>query len=150
MSTLSLYEGHLGQPRLPIYNDARRLPFRDWRRVMKKRTTTSSFGTGKRESHDSSAFYSRQLYNAVSAEPMSEAELKKIPVPVAGAWANQVYCASSEKMEAVPDNSVALAFTSPPYNVGKDYDADMTLEGYLELIQNVGREVYRVLRPGGM
>jgi site-specific DNA-methyltransferase (adenine-specific) len=32
--------------------------------------------------------------------------------------------------------------------VGKDYD-DMSLEAYLELIQNVGREVNRVLRPGG-
>jgi len=49
----------------------------------------------------------------------------------------------------IPDNSVALAFTSPPYNVGKDYDENMSLDGYLGLIQNVGREVYRVLRPGG-
>jgi site-specific DNA-methyltransferase (adenine-specific) len=52
-------------------------------------------------------------------------------------------------MSQVPDNSVALAFTSPPYNVGKDYDEDMSLEQYLLLIKNVGKEVYRVLRPGG-
>jgi len=114
-----------------------------------KRTTTSSFGTGKRESHDSSSFYSRQLFNAVSSEPISQAELMKVQVPAAGDWANRVYCGSSENMDALPDNSVALAFTSPPYNVGKDYDEDMTLEKYFELIQNVGREVYRVLRPGG-
>jgi site-specific DNA-methyltransferase (adenine-specific) len=49
----------------------------------------------------------------------------------------------------IPDNSVGLAFTSPPYNVGKDYDEDMPLESYLDLIQHVGTEVYRVLKPGG-
>jgi len=113
------------------------------------KTKTSSFGTGKRESHDSSAFYGRQLYNAIFTEPLSKAEMKEIQVPEPGDWANQVYCGSSEDMKEVPDNSVALAFTSPPYNVGKDYDDDMTLEGYLELIRNVGRDVYRVLRPGG-
>jgi site-specific DNA-methyltransferase (adenine-specific) len=105
------------------------------------KTRTSSFGTGKRESHDSSAFYSRQLYNAVFSEPLSKAGIEKIEVPTPGPWADQVYCSSSEDMKEVPDNSVALAFTSPPYNVGKDYDDDMTLQGYLDLIQNVGREV---------
>jgi site-specific DNA-methyltransferase (adenine-specific) len=49
----------------------------------------------------------------------------------------------------LPDNCVGLAFTSPPYNVGKEYDLDMSLDDYLELINNVGKEVYRVLRPGG-
>lgn len=52
-------------------------------------------------------------------------------------------------MREIPDNSIGLAFTSPPYNVGKDYDDDLNLEGYLELIKNVGKEIYRVLRPGG-
>jgi site-specific DNA-methyltransferase (adenine-specific) len=113
------------------------------------KTKTSSFGTGNRESHDSSAFYGRQLYKTLSSEPLSKAEIEKIQVPEPGPWADQVYCSSSEDMSEVPDNSVAVAFTSPPYNVGKDYDDDMTLEGYLELIQNVGRDVYRVLRPGG-
>ncbi len=113
------------------------------------KTKTSSFGTGKRESHDSSAFYGRQLYKTLSSEPLSKAEMNEIQVPEPGSWADQVYCSSSEDMKEVPDNSVAVAFTSPPYNVGKDYDDDMTLEGYLELIQNVGRDVYRVLRPGG-
>jgi site-specific DNA-methyltransferase (adenine-specific) len=113
------------------------------------KTKTSSFGTGKRESHDSSSFYGRQLYNSIFSDPLSKAEMKKIQVPEPGEWADQVYCNSSEDMKEVPDNSVALAFTSPPYNVGKDYDDDMTLEGYLELIRNVGSDVYRVLRPGG-
>jgi len=113
------------------------------------KTTTSSFGTGKRESHDSSEFYSRQLYSALSSEPLPKSEINKIKVPDVGPWADKVYCSSSEDMKELPDNSVALAFTSPPYNVGKDYDDDMTLQGYLDLIKNVGQEVYRVLRPGG-
>jgi len=52
-------------------------------------------------------------------------------------------------MAAIPDHSVALAFTSPPYNVGKTYEDDMSLEQYLTLIREVGQEVYRALRPGG-
>lgn len=52
-------------------------------------------------------------------------------------------------MTPIPDQSVALAFTSPPYNVGKDYDDNMSLENYLALIRSVADEVYRVLRPGG-
>jgi site-specific DNA-methyltransferase (adenine-specific) len=52
-------------------------------------------------------------------------------------------------MDELPDNAIALAFTSPPYNVGKEYDEDMSLTAYLELIDRVGREVYRTLRPGG-
>lgn len=117
--------------------------------MTKKRTKTSSFGTGKRESHDSSEFYARNLYRSIFAEPASKKEIKKIQVPTPGSWVNMIYCASSENMNAIPDNSIAVAFTSPPYNVGKDYDGDMSLADYLELISNVGREVYRALRPGG-
>ncbi len=52
-------------------------------------------------------------------------------------------------MEKIPDETVALAFTSPPYNVGKEYEADLDLEDYFRLILDVAREVYRVLLPGG-
>lgn len=52
-------------------------------------------------------------------------------------------------MEEVPDQSVALCLTSPPYNNGKEYDSDLTLDEYLSFISMVGKEVYRVLKPGG-
>jgi site-specific DNA-methyltransferase (adenine-specific) len=39
--------------------------------------------------------------------------------------------------------------TSPPYNVKKEYDQDMTLNEYLDLIRRVGEETYRVLVTGG-
>ena len=114
-----------------------------------KKTTTSSFGVGKRESHDSSPFYGRSLFDGYFAPPSAKKEIEQIHVPEVGTWADQIYLHSSGNMWHIPDNSVALAFTSPPYNVGKDYDDDMTLDGYLNLIRNVGQEVYRLLRPGG-
>ena len=39
--------------------------------------------------------------------------------------------------------------TSPPYNVGKEYDDDLTLDEYRAFIKRVMKEVYRVLVPGG-
>jgi DNA modification methylase len=113
------------------------------------KTKTSSFGVSKRERHDSSSFYGRNLYDESSTQTASIKELKKIYVPPIGDWADKIYCQSSENMDHLPDNSIGLAFTSPPYNVGKDYDDDMSMQEYLLLIENVAREVYRVLRPGG-
>ncbi len=52
-------------------------------------------------------------------------------------------------MGELPENSVHLMVTSPPYNVGKEYDRDLSLEDYLAFLQSVWREVYRVLVPGG-
>jgi modification methylase len=52
-------------------------------------------------------------------------------------------------MNELPDNSIALMVTSPPYNVGKDYDRDMTLDEYLGFIGRVLKETHRVLVPGG-
>jgi site-specific DNA-methyltransferase (adenine-specific) len=81
--------------------------------------------------------------------PLSKEQIGQIEIPQLGPWADQIYCSDSKHMVEIPDNSVALAFTSPPYNVGKDYDDDMNLSDYLSLIEGVGKEVYRVLRPGG-
>jgi site-specific DNA-methyltransferase (adenine-specific) len=52
-------------------------------------------------------------------------------------------------MSQLPDNCVALTVTSPPYNVGKEYDHDLTLDEYLELLDRVLAETHRVLEPGG-
>ncbi|RIK30968.1 MAG: SAM-dependent methyltransferase [Chloroflexi bacterium] len=111
-------------------------------------TKTSSFGTSKREGHDSSSFYGRNLYSAFFKEPASAKELVVRPPELDG-WVDQIYQQSATAMANIPDNGVALAFTSPPYNVGKEYDGDMGFEEYLDLIRAVGQEVYRVLKPGG-
>ena len=112
---------------------------------MPRKTQTSSFGVSRREAHDASDFYSRNLYQLNSSSDITEVSSDSIQLD---GWADRIYNASSESMP-IPDNSVGLAFTSPPYNVGKDYDEDMSLERYLGLIQRVGTEVHRVLKPGG-
>ena len=60
-----------------------------------------------------------------------------------------IYNRSSEAMDELPDSSVHLMVTSPPYNVGKEYDEDLSLDEYLAFLRNVWREAYRVLVPGG-
>ncbi len=62
---------------------------------------------------------------------------------------DQLFCESSEVMSQIPDNCVALMVTSPPYNVGKDYDDDLGLDEYLALLHRVFSESFRVLEPGG-
>lgn len=113
------------------------------------KTKTSSFGTSKRESHDSSSFYKRRLFDGYFTEPATKEEISNITSPSVGNWADKIYCQSSEKMHQLPDNSIGLTFTSPPYNVGKEYDNDLNFKEYLKLLENVGKEVYRSLRPGG-
>ena len=62
---------------------------------------------------------------------------------------NVIHCGDSGDMEALPDASVHLVVTSPPYNVGKDYDTDLALEYYRVFLSRVWREVRRVLAPDG-
>jgi len=55
-------------------------------------------------------------------------------------------------MKQIPDNSIHLAITSPPYNVGKEYDThndSMDYEEYLNWLYNVWKETKRVLVSGG-
>jgi modification methylase len=111
---------------------------------LKQRTATRSFGTGKRESHDASGFYRRRLH----AAPVCAAdcgEVSAVPIQVL----DRVIPHSSEHMTELPDNSIALMVTSPPYNVGKDYDQDLSLEEYLGFLRRILSETHRVLVPGG-
>jgi adenine-specific DNA-methyltransferase len=49
----------------------------------------------------------------------------------------------------IPDNSVSLIITSPPYNLGKEYEDRVSIGKYLELQEKVITELYRVLRDDG-
>ncbi len=111
----------------------------------KKGTSTSSFGTPGRFGHDSSRFYNSRLYNGIAkGERVKYVENKIDP-----GFLNRIFCKSSEQMEELPDNSVHLMITSPPYNVTKDYDEDLSLAEYCSFLKNVWKETYRVLVPGG-
>ena len=62
---------------------------------------------------------------------------------------NKIINKSSENMEELVDNSVALTITSPPYNIGKLSDVTMSDKEYWKMIENCFREVYRVTESGG-
>lgn len=49
----------------------------------------------------------------------------------------------------IPDNSIQLIITSPPYNLGKDYESRVEIEHYLESQAEIIAELYRVLKDGG-
>src|SRR4030042_6914890 len=111
----------------------------------KKGTETSSFGTPGRISHDSTKFYASRLYEGLNKEQ----DLNYQQTPIPGENINRIFCKSSEAMTELPDNSVHIMVTSPPYNVGKEYDEDFTLEEYRDFLKKVFTETYRVLVPGG-
>jgi modification methylase len=113
--------------------------------VVPRKTKTSSFGSPGRAGHDATAFYSARLYEN---QPQADGE-QAIETPVPSEHLDSIFRTSSERMAELPDNSVHLMVTSPPYNVGKDYDADLTLEEYLAFLKRVWAETYRVLVPGG-
>jgi modification methylase len=66
-----------------------------------------------------------------------------------GAYENTIILGSSENMKEIPNNCLHLMITSPPYNVTKEYDEDLTLQEYLHLLRQVFTETYRVLVNGG-
>jgi modification methylase len=111
----------------------------------KKGTSTSSFGSPGRIGHDSSKFYSSKLYEGLQEESKIEFNENLIPKE----FLDRFFCKSSELMEEIPDDSIHLMVTSPPYNVGKDYDEDFTLKEYLDFLKRVWKDVYRVMVPGG-
>lgn len=108
-------------------------------------TRTSRFGSPGRINHDSSPFYSSKLCEGLPKEEVTEYFETQIPPN----QLDRVFCKSSERMGELPDSSVHLMVTSPPYNVGKEYDKDLTLDEYRDFLKKVWKEVKRVLVPGG-
>ena len=49
----------------------------------------------------------------------------------------------------IPDNSVALIVTSPPYNLGKEYEKKISIENYLEQQKPIIKQLYRILKEDG-
>ena len=114
---------------------------------MKKKngTESSDFGTSGRINHDSSKFYNSKLYSTLD----NKVEIDKTENTLPNEYLNKFILGSAENMKELPNNSIHLMITSPPYNVSKVYDDDLTLKEYLQLLENSFRETYRVLVNGG-
>ena len=111
-------------------------------------TRTTNFGVGKRESHDASVFYARFASPELSDDVVVNTELSQ-PDPAC-------ILGDSRDMRAIPNASVALVVTSPPYFAGKEYEEALGEDGvpgsyreYLQLLRDVFAECKRVLEPGG-
>jgi len=108
-------------------------------------TKTSSFGVPGRINHDSSEFYNSKLYKDFNINT----NVGFIENFISKENLNKIYCKSSEKMDEIPDNSIHLMITSPPYNVKKEYDDDLSLSEYRTLLKNVFKETHKKLATGG-
>jgi DNA modification methylase len=114
---------------------------------MARSTSTRNFGVGARESHDASAFYARFTPKSISTEEELAAPFE---------LAEPLICGDSRTMAELPDCSVALVVTSPPYFAGKEYEEALgeglipaSYAEYLEMLAQVFAECRRVLEPGG-
>jgi len=105
----------------------------------KNGTQTSSFGTPGRINHDSSKFYNSKLYEGIN----NGKDFEYVENSIQPKYINKVFCKSSEAMTELSDNSIHLMVTSPPYNVGKVYDENLSLKDYRELLKRVFKETYR-------
>ncbi len=109
-------------------------------------TSTSRFGVSRRENHDASSFYARFTPPDLS-EDTEICPDKAI---------NQIFCADARTMDEVPDKSVALVVTSPPYFAGKEYEEALgqghipgSYLEYLRMLEDVFAECAQKLEPGG-
>lgn len=108
-------------------------------------TKTSAFGSPGRINHDSSSFYASRLYEGLPKEQQGDYVENTLP----SEFVDKILVQSSENMNQLPENCVHLMVTSPPYNVGKEYDNNLTLGDYRNFLKKVWKEVFRILVPGG-
>tara|TARA_B100000886_G_scaffold254517_1_gene180044 strand:+ start:3383 stop:4336 length:954 start_codon:yes stop_codon:yes gene_type:complete len=107
------------------------------------KTTTSSFGVSKREGHDSTIYYNSKMYDKLLSS-REVGDNNAFPIELENSIINR-----DSRSLPLPDNCVHLVVTSPPYNASKAYDEDLSLSEYLQLLEDVFRECYRVLSSGG-
>lgn len=54
-----------------------------------------------------------------------------------------------EFCKKIPDNSIKLIMTSPPYNIGKEYEVKTSIDKYIEKIKGMLSEFVRILKDDG-
>jgi DNA modification methylase len=115
--------------------------------VARRPTATSNFGVSRRENHDATAFYAR----FVAPELSDDSEVSREPRDI-----DAIFEKNATQMDEVPDASVALVVTSPPYFAGKEYEEALghgqvpaTYLQYLDMLGAVFAECVEKLEPGG-
>jgi len=100
-----------------------------------KKTSYFKIGSGSRKGFVSK-FQDRELNEIINENKISKLR-------------NKIITKSSENMNELIDNCISLTVTSPPYNIGKDSDEDLSDDEYWKMITKVFEEVYRVTESGG-
>ena len=52
-------------------------------------------------------------------------------------------------MQQIPDASINLIITSPPYNIGKEYEKRISIEKYTDVQSEIIAQLYKKLRNDG-
>ena len=100
-----------------------------------KKTSYFKIGSGSRKGFVSK-FQDKELKEIINQNQISKLR-------------NKIITKSSENMNELIDNCISLTVTSPPYNIGKDSDEDLSDDQYWKMITEVFEEVYRVTESGG-
>jgi site-specific DNA-methyltransferase (adenine-specific) len=100
-----------------------------------KKTSYFKIGSGSRKGFVSK-FQDKELKETINQNKISKLR-------------NQIITKSSDNMNELIDNCISLTVTSPPYNIGKDSDEDLSDDEYWKMITKVFEEVYRVTESGG-
>lgn len=67
-----------------------------------------------------------------------------------GLGMNQIYLGDArELLGQIEKDSISCSIWSPPYHVGKEYEKDVSYEGWMSLLKEVIRLHYPLLKPGG-
>lgn len=90
----------------------------------------------------------------MNPKPHAARSLFEPTVRVAGAYSPDsdiVLCHGDSRdfIRTIPDESIQLVVTSPPYNIGKSYETRTAIETYLGVQELVIDELIRTLRTGG-
>ncbi|MBI3650698.1 MAG: site-specific DNA-methyltransferase [Acidobacteria bacterium] len=63
---------------------------------------------------------------------------------------NDIYCGDArDLLQLVEPNSIALSVWSPPYFVGKEYEAHLTFDDWQKLLATVIQSHFPIIKPGG-
>lgn len=54
-----------------------------------------------------------------------------------------------DRLKEIPSGTIQLIITSPPYNIGKEYETQVCLDNYLDSMKPIAREISRILSDGG-